>query len=242
MRTFLNWLLETDDIKFNPLKDVCKKKEKNKKKSDRRKPLEESEIITLLEAIKTNRFCPQNSRYKHSFYYPFLAFVFHTGVRNAEAVGLKVKHVDFENCQVEISQTLARTVKGANHSARIEKCTKTGNIRFLPCTKELIGLLKVQVQDKTSEDLVFQSPKGLSIDDRMFKRRVLKPVLLKLGFGDRDLYAARHSFGTRAVQQGMALSDVAYLMGHSTVETTMRNYVSVKRPVAALPVIGNKNA
>ncbi|WP_165759045.1 tyrosine-type recombinase/integrase, partial [Niastella yeongjuensis] len=114
-------------------------------------------------------------------------------------------------------------------------------ILHLPLTDKLVELLSCQVTGKQPNDFVFPSPKGKSIDDRMLQRRVLKPVLKKLGLADRDLYAARHSFGTRAVQQGMALTDVAYLMGHTTVETAMRNYVSVTKPAVALPSISDKS-
>jgi integrase len=237
LNTFFSWLIDIGAIERNPLKNVCKKRDKNKKKCPRRKPLEENEIMKFLEAIKNDTHCPSSSRFKHSYYYPFLAFIFHTGVRNAEAIGLRVKHIDFTNKQIEISETFARTVKGTNHAARIEKGTKMQNTRYLPLSNELSEILEAQVQNKKPDDFVFTSQQGLSIDDRMLQRRILKPVMKKLGFGDRDLYAARHSFGTRAIQQGMVLTDLAYLMGHSTVETAMRNYVSVTRQAPVLPTI-----
>ena len=62
-------------------------------------------------------------------------------------------------------------------------------------------------------------------------------ILIKLGIGDRDLYVGRHSFGTRAVQQGLPLTDVAYLMGHTTIETASRNYVDVRKPATVLPTM-----
>ncbi len=52
--TFFVWLLETGTLDKNYLKGVCKKREKSKKKCLRRKPLEENEIISLLEAVKNN--------------------------------------------------------------------------------------------------------------------------------------------------------------------------------------------
>jgi integrase len=241
LRPFFSWLLESGLIAKHSLKDVRRRKNKKKRKNPRRMPLEESEIITFLDAIKNNTYCPAQSRFKHSCYYPFLAFMFHTGVRNAEAIGLKVKHINFPDRQIEISEALARTVKGSHHKARMQKGTKTENLRYLPLPDELYLLLLRQVEGKEPDDLVFTSSRGLCIDDRMLERRVLKPVLMKLGYGDRDLYSARHAFGTRAVQQGMPLTDVAYLMGHSTAETALRNYVSVSRPAVKLPTI-NKTA
>jgi integrase len=66
------------------------------KRVPRRMPLEEGEILAFLEAIRNNTYCHPSSAVKHSYYYPFLAFIFYTGVRNAEAIGLRVRHVDFD--------------------------------------------------------------------------------------------------------------------------------------------------
>jgi integrase len=237
LKTFFTWLLGAGTIAQNYLADVRRKREKKKKKNPRRIPISEEEISSFLEAIKNDTYCPANSRFKHSYYYPFLLFIFHTGVRNAEAIGLKVKHIDFDNGLIEISEAFARTIKGTNHAARISKGTKMENVRYLPIPEELRELLTAQVKDKNPDDLVFLSQKGLCIDDRMLQRRVFKPVLIKLDIGDRDLYVGRHSFGTRAVQQGMPLTDVAYLMGHTTIETASRNYVDVRKPATVLPTM-----
>ena len=111
------------------------------------------------------------------------------------------------------------------------KDTKTGNSRYLPMPEELRLLLEPMCNGKESTQFVFLSPKGLPIDDRMFQRRVFRPVLEKLGLEPRVLYSLRHSFGTRAVEQGMNLYQVAQLMGHTSIETTMRNYIHlINRP------------
>jgi len=235
LKLFFTWMVGNGSIAVNPLLEVCRKRKKRKKKNPKREPLEEAEIIALLDAIKNDTYCPAASRFKHSHYYPFLAFIFHTGVRNAEAIGLKVKHIDFAASTIEISETLARTIRGAHHAARVEKGTKMENVRYLPLTEEMREILLIQVEGKGLNELVFKSPMGLSIDDRMFQRRILKPVLKDMKISARDLYSGRHSMGTRAIQQGMPLTDLAYLMGHSTIETAARNYVSVSKPAVSLP-------
>ncbi|HJU45703.1 MAG TPA: tyrosine-type recombinase/integrase [Chitinophagaceae bacterium] len=235
---FLSWLVTTGGILSNPLLEVKRKRNRKKKKCSRREPLTEEEINTFLEAIRQDTFCHKSAPVKHSFYYPFLKFIFLTGVRNSEGIGLKVKQINFNLKQIEICEVLARTTKGSHHAARISKETKTGNTRYLPLTDELAALLFASVQDKELDRLVFISPRGVSIDDRMLQRRIIKPVLKKLGFKDRDLYSARHSFGTRAVEQGMPLTDIAYLMGHTNIQTASQNYVHVGKPATALPTIG----
>jgi integrase len=240
LSSFFNWLKNSGVIAQNPLLEVSRRRNKRKKKNERRIPLTEDEINNFLEAIRKDTYCHKFSPYKHSFYYPFFKFMFLTGVRNAEAIGLKVKHIDFEAEHIEISETLARTTKGSHHAARISKGTKTDNVRYIPLTEELKDMLLPLVQGKEPDSLVFPSPRGLSIDDRMLQRRIFKPVLKKMSIDDRDLYSARGAFGTRAVQQGMALTDLANLMGHATIETAIRNYVSVTRTAVSLPTINKK--
>lgn len=239
---FLSWLVTTGAIASNPLLEVKRKRDKKKKKCVRREPLTEEEINIFLEAIRKDTYCHKSSPSKHSFYYPFLQFIFFTGVRNAEAIGLKVKHVDFANKQIEISETLARTTKGTHSAARISKETKTGNTRYLPITEELAELLLPIVIGKNPDNLIFVSPRGVSIDDRMLQRRIIKPVLKFLGLGNKDLYSARHAFGTRAVEQGIALTSVAYLMGHNSIQTASSNYVHVGKKATALPTISKASA
>ncbi|WP_142684449.1 tyrosine-type recombinase/integrase [Chitinophaga polysaccharea] len=240
LSAFFTWLKDSGIIASNPLLYVSSRRvngqeKQQNKKNERRIPLSEEEIAVFLEAIRLDTHCHKCSPIKHSFYYPFLKFIFLTGVRNAEAVGLKVKHINFDLNTIEISEAFARTNKGTHHAARISKDTKAGNVRYLPMTDELRELLLTQVKGKNPDDFVFPSPKGLSIDDRMLQRRVIKPLLVQLKFGNRDLYVARHCFGTRAVQQGMPLTDVAYLMGHTTIKTAINNYVDVSKPAVALP-------
>jgi len=56
--------------------------------SSKRKPFTEGEISKILEVFKKDTFTPKGSSFKHSQYYPFIYFIFKTGVRNAEAIGL----------------------------------------------------------------------------------------------------------------------------------------------------------
>lgn len=61
-----------------------------------------------------------------------------------------------------------------------------------------------------------------------------------LGFGNKDLYFVRRCFGTRASDQGIPITDTAYALGHSTIETTVRNYVSVAKEISIMPIIKTK--
>lgn len=219
---FSIWMVKQNIWTVNPFDGVSRRKVKKTEKQDRI-PFTEEEIRLILDAIKNDSFCPTGSRYKHSFYYPFLYFIFKTGVRNAEAVGLRVGSLDFKNKIIIIKEALARTVKGTHSAARIRKETKNGKQRLLPMTDDLEELLKPAIVGKDVDDLVFQSFSGGAIDDRMFQRRVFFPVLRKLNIPHRVLYACRHTFVSRCIESGINPVMTAFLMGNNA-ETALRNY------------------
>jgi integrase len=222
LKRLSSWMVKQAIWSVNPLVDVSTKQTKKTIKADR-KPFTEDEIRLILDATKNDTFCPPSSRYKHSHYHSFLYFIFKTGVRNAEAVGLRVGSLDFKNKTIIIKEVLARTVNGTHAAARIRKETKNGKVRILPMTDDLEELLRPATLGKDVDDLVFQSFSGGAIDDRMFQRRVFSVVLQKLNIEHRVLYACRHTFGSRCIESGINPVMTAFLMGNNP-ETALRNY------------------
>ncbi|MCG9899543.1 MAG: site-specific integrase [Hydrotalea sp.] len=223
LKSFSNWMKQQGYWTVNPFEGVSKRKIK-KTENPEREPFSEEEIKQILEAIKTDRFCPPSSRYKHSFYYPFIYFLFKTGVRPAEAVGLRVNCVNLNKNMIVIKEVLARSVKGTNAAVRVRKETKNGKVRMLPLTEDLKDVLLPMLSGKGEDDLVFTSVTGLPIDDRMFQRRIFSVVLQNLHIPHRVLYACRHTFGSRCIDQGLSPVMTAFLMGNNP-ETALRNYV-----------------
>lgn len=222
LKGFAVWMVKHAHWKENPFEDVSRKKVSKTEKPDRT-PFTEQEIHLILEAVREDKFCPTSSRYKHSHYYPFLYFIFKTGVRNAEAVGLRAGSLDFTKSIITIKESLARTVKGTHAEARVRKATKNGKIRILPLSDDLREVLLPLSVGKGSDDLVFQSYTGQCIDDRMFQRRVFSVVLKGLNIPHRVLYACRHTFGSRCIDAGITPVMTAFLMGNNP-ETALRNY------------------
>ncbi|ANE50644.1 site-specific integrase [Flavisolibacter tropicus] len=229
---FFDWLVRKGKLSDNPLADVSAKK--RQRNAEQRKPFTEREVAVILEALKTDRFRKKYSRYSHAQYYPFVAFMIQTGVRNAEAIGLQVRDVLWSTGEITICRALARTSKGTNEAARKEKGTKTNNVRFIPMNAFLTDLLKPLCIDKKGTDLVFTTEQGRMIDDRMFQRRTFKPLLKELKIQERDLYACRHTFATRAVLAGIKAHEVAYLMGDN-LQTVIANYYHKEKVTVALP-------
>jgi integrase len=223
LKAFATWMVQQGIWDNNPLIGVSRRRVKKIEKPERL-PFSEAEIKLILEAIKNDQFCPKSSRYKHSHYYPFIYFLFKTGVRPAEAIGLRVECIDFKKEQITIKEVMARSVKGTNAAQRIRKETKNGKVRLLPLSQDLKDVLLPFCTNKHPDDLVFQSFNGQCIDDRMFQRRVFRVVLKELGIQERVLYACRHTFGSRCIDAGMTPVMTAFLMGNNP-ETALKNYV-----------------
>lgn len=213
---FFQWLQKRKAIPFNPLEDV-KRKKVVKKPVPERQPFSSEEISRILEAFKNDTCNAVKTKCRHSFYFPFIAFIMRYGCRPGEAVGLRVQCIDFTNNTIEIKEVLARSIKGAQSKRRIRKETKNGVVRLLPLLPDMRDLLLPLCQGKDGDDLVFTSYKGLAIDDVNFLKRVFKPVLNKLNIKYRVLYACRHSFSSRCMDAGINPVNVAFLMGNSPV-------------------------
>jgi len=222
LKLFGTWLVNNQVWKTNPLITVSRKKHK-KLLQPKRKPFSLDEIHSVLKAFQENTFCPKYSAYKHSYYYPFMYFLFKTGVRNAEAIGLRCGSLDFTNNVIKIHEVLARGLSGTSSVKRILKETKNGKIRHLPFTKDLKHVLEPLIKNRNPDELVFKSPTGLSIDDHNFQNRIFKKVLHSLGIEERVLYACRHTFGSRCIDEGVSPVMTAFLMGNNP-ETALRNY------------------
>ena len=222
LKSFAKWLVKKGVWTANPLEDINPKKVK-KAKLPKRAPFTVEEIHLILEAIKNDIYTPKCSSYKHSHYYPFIYFLFKTGVRNAEAIGLRVSSIDVKKKQIHIKEVLARTLKSSSTENRVRKETKNGKERILPLTPDLYEVLKAVIKGKKQDELVFLSPKGKSIDDHNFQNRVFKKVLNELGISERVLYACRHTFGSRCIDAGITPVMTAFLMGNNP-ETALRNY------------------
>jgi integrase len=231
---FYSWLVAERIVGENPFLHVVNMRRKEPRKKERT-PYSDEEMVDLLEAIRTDKFSQKRS---HSVYYPFLKFIFATGVRNAEAIGLQVSRVDFKRCLVTIDQSFSKVpLKSSNIKNRIMKSTKTGNSRTLPMNQEMVDLLLPLCIGKKPTDFVFTTVRKLPIGDQQFQRRVLYTVQEKLGLPKRHLYACRHTFGTIAMEKGHNAFAVAYMMGHATPKMIMECYGHLRRVPTELPDI-----
>lgn len=171
------------------------------------KPFTRDEIGAIIQAFKTDRYGLP--------YADFVQFLFGTGCRISEVIGLRWKHLS-ENCSsVWIGESLSRGVR---------KSTKTNRARTVTLTPKLQTMLLARRPANPDPDgLVFPSPRGGAINNNNFRRRIWQPTLTRLEINYRKPYTTRPSLISHALDLGMNPVMVAQLTGHN-VETLYQNY------------------
>jgi integrase len=152
------------------------------------------------------------------YYHPYagyVEFLFSTGCRTAEAIGLRWKHLSDDCSTVWIGESLSRGVR---------KPTKTNRARTITLTLSLQAmLLKRKPTNPDPDELVFTAPQGGPIDDCNFRNRAWKTILTRLEIDYRKPYSTRHSLISHALDLGMKPVMVAQLTGHD-VQVLYQNY------------------
>nr|WP_290225686.1 site-specific integrase [Trichocoleus desertorum] len=178
------------------------------------KPFTDQEIKSILEGFE--------KLYPH--YLPFVRFLLATGVRTSEAIGLRWGQVDLRRGEIIISESLPKDRNG-NGYQRVRKSTKTGSIRHLSMSSTLKALLMALRPTKPDpEALVFTSPNGCPIDADNWRERQWAKVLKHCQIPYRKPYTTRHTMASHAIEQGVPITGLAYLMGHSTPKMVMSTY------------------
>ncbi|GBE90849.1 Arm DNA-binding domain-containing protein [Nostoc cycadae] len=119
-------------------------------------PFTTAERDAILEAFRQHK----------PHYFPFVHFLFLTGCRTGEAIGLRWQHVNVDCSQITFCESFDSQLK-------IRKTTKTGTTRKFPCNQKLRELLlSVRPINSSPDSLVFYSPNGLPIDNGKFTNQV----------------------------------------------------------------------
>jgi integrase len=167
------------------------------------KPFTIAELQAIIAGFKSH------SSYSH--YTEFVIFLASTACRPGEAVGLRWKHLD-----LDLDSTTAWIGESISRGHQNKKGTKTGKSRIVQLSPTVRSML-VDRFDRLSpqpDDLVFPSPKDLSIDDHNFCTRAWKKILESCQIEYRSPYKIRHSAISHALSNGANFIALAEQTGH----------------------------
>lgn len=143
-------------IAANPYKGMPEEINTKKKQHEINEEDEDRRAFTLNEMQAIIEEFETNNRRKH--YAPIIKFLFWTGCRTGEAIGLQWKDVDWNKELINIRRTYSENLQ-------LFKTTKTGkNRRFpMPRNGKLWNLLK-SIPESNPNDVVFKSKTGKVIN------------------------------------------------------------------------------
>ena len=215
LRRFGKWLVDEGYMPLNPYRSL------RPKSGDR------ATIVPFTgEQVQAVTFELYERNSMIGAYYDFL---FLTGCRPAEAIGLLKEKVDTAKGELIIDSVLARGDDGsATAKGRIRKSTKTGDVRVLPLSKRLslciVRALGYQQDHRISSELVFCNASGGALDDTNLCDRYWKPVLKACGIPYQRPYVTRHTAASTVIENGGTLADAAKLLGHSDLRMVSSVY------------------
>lgn len=188
-------------------------------------PFTREERDAIIAALESNQFvhsCTAKDKL-HSNYAAYVKFLFFTGCRPSEVIGLQWKHIKED--KILLQQSVVHGVGGHVRKSGL----KTQDFRYFPINAQLRTILdSVKPDNVNPEDLVFPSPTGKHIDTHNFASRVWAKVLEGLGIPYRRPYQTRHTFITLCLESGIDAKDVAKWVGNSP-EIIYKHYASDKK-------------
>ncbi|MEB3230195.1 MAG: DUF3596 domain-containing protein [Leptolyngbyaceae bacterium] len=155
--------------------------------------------------------------YRH--YAPFIKFLFWTGCRPCEAVGLHWGSITPDCSKIHFHESIVEVSGVLTH----RKETKTGVNRWFNCqgTRLQTMLQTIKPKNIQSDDLVFPSPRGGIIRESNFSDRAWNKALTSLGLETKNgvkmtLYNTRDTFITLQATQGHSSTKIARWVGNSS--------------------------
>ena len=104
----------------------------------------------------------------------------------------------------------------------ITKPKSTKSMQEIPIPRFLMSLLRKMVTG--SDAYILTGTPDNFVEPRTLQKR-FKEYLKKAGVADTNFHALRHTFATRAVEQGFDVKSLSEILGHANVNTTLKLYV-----------------
>lgn len=175
----------------------------------------------------------------------FIRLVLVTGLRLGELLGLMWEDIDFRKSMLHIRRTLNRLQipdlpddnKGPKTQIVIQEPKSANSVRSIPLLpaviQDILRWKAVQASDRSAAGaaynetgLIVTNPLGGYVEPRTFADYYHR-MLNKAGLRHFTFHALRHTFASRAMEQGMDEKTLSILLGHYSVAFTMDTYTHV---------------
>lgn len=163
----------------------------------------------------------------------------YTGLRIGEICGLKCSDIDFENGILTVRRTVQRIQTEAGSRLTVTAPKTHSARRSIPIPSYIMKLLR---QFACSGEMYLLSGTDKITEPRTMQNR-FHSLLKKAGLPSVNYHSLRHMFATNSLQAGFDVKTLSEILGHASVETTLRAYVhsSMERKIMCMNLL-MKNA
>jgi len=197
LKSFFKFLLKSGDLPVSPMTAVISPK--NKKRLPQY--VDEKGISVLFDHVTF----PDNWQGKTERL--ILQLFYHTGMRQAELVGLKESQIDRSNSQVKV-------------------LGKGNKERVIPVNNELMNLIREYTLAKRSnfetfdDQYVLVNKAGRQMYPKLVYNIVKQYLSLVTTIEKKSPHVMRHTFATHLMNNGADINAVKELLGHSSLAAT----------------------
>lgn len=132
-----------------------------------------------------------------------------TGMRRGELIALDWSAVDLANARLTVRVSWVEGVLEA---------PKSNRVRHLPLTEDVVAMLAPRSR---REGLVFHRPDGGPLSTSVMRHGLLR-LCGRAGLRPIGWHVLRHTFASQLAMEGVPLLTIKELMGHSSIQMTMR--------------------
>lgn len=194
--------IEHKKVKTNPARLLKRKREDNERVRFLGQftpaEVEDEDLRNLTDEESRLRFIVARGYPAHL---PELTIALHTGMRPSEQYGLKWDRVDLLRRLISIPKS------------------KNGKARHIPLNTEAAAAFTELKKRRSPDGWVFVNMDGERLCGY---KHWFDPAVDLAGIREFTWYCLRHTFASRLVMAGVDLRTVAELMGHKTIQMTMR--------------------
>jgi integrase/recombinase XerC len=214
LRTFFQFLIREGKLELNPAKLVATPRIERKLPNH----LSMEDAVRLIETPDTTTDLGRRDR-------AIMEFLYATGIRVGELVGINISDIDFRERMVRVmgKRKKQRIVPFHEHALQ-------ALMHYLEESRP--AFLNECPTAERDENAVFLHRRGGRITTRSVGRMIDKYIKLCADIHNISPHSLRHSFATHLLDQGADLRDIQELLGHARLSTTqIYTQVSMERMI-----------
>jgi integrase/recombinase XerC len=202
LRTFFQFLVREGHLESNPAKQVATPKIEKKLPSH----LSIEDAVRFIETPDVNTDLGRRDR-------AIIEFLYATGIRVGELVGIDLTDVDFREQMVRVTGKRRKQRIVPFGAPALEALT-----RYVNETRPIF--LNNAAETERDTNALFLNYQGTRITTRSVGRMVEKYIKRCADLHDISPHSLRHTFATHLLDAGADLRDIQELLGHARLTTT----------------------